>query len=172
MEKTDKVVDGFHFVPPGLRALFLKDIPKTPFLGSIPWTPFRKRIEESTFSLVTSAGISMKTDPPFDVEREKRDPFWGDPTYREIPRNATEMDIDVNHLHINTDYIREDMNVMFPLKRFAEFEEEGLIGKLAPTCYSYYGYQHDPTELLKKAMPKVASRMKEERVEAVLLTPA
>jgi hypothetical protein len=28
---------------------------------------------------MTSAGISMKTDPPFDVAREKREPAWGDP---------------------------------------------------------------------------------------------
>jgi D-proline reductase (dithiol) PrdB len=172
MERTKKIVDGFHFVPPGLRALFLKDIPKAAFQGYIPWTPLRKSLRESTFSLMTAAGISMKTDPPFDVEREKREPLWGDPTCRKIPRNATEADIDVNHLHINTDYIKEDMNVMFPLRRFAEFEEEGIIGRLAPTCYSYYGYQHDPTELLKKAMPEVASKMREEGVEAVLLTPA
>lgn len=172
MEKTNKVVDGFHFVPPGLRALFLKDIPQAPFQGTIPWTPMGKPLRETTFSLMTAAGMSMKTDPPFDVEREKREPFWGDPTCREIPRHATEADIDVNHLHINTNYIKEDMNVMLPLRRFEEFEEEGIIGRLAPTCYSYYGFQHDPTELLKKAMPEVASRMKEEGVEAVLLTPA
>ena len=172
MARSNKVVDGFHFVPPGLRAWFLKDIPEAAFQGSIPWTPLGKPLRESTFSLMTSAGISMKTDPPFDVEREKREPFWGDPTCREIPRIATEADIDVNHLHINTDYIKEDMNVMLPLRRFAEFEEEGIIGRLAPTCYSYYGFQHDPTELLKKAMPKVASRMREEGVDAVLLTPA
>jgi D-proline reductase (dithiol) PrdB len=114
----------------------------------------------------------MKTDAPFDVEREKREPFWGDPTCREIPRNATEADITVNHLHINTDYIKKDMNVMLPLRRFAEFEEEGIIGELAPTCYSYYGFQHDPTELLHKAMPMVVSRMKKEGVDAVFLTPA
>jgi D-proline reductase (dithiol) PrdB len=172
MERTHKVVDGFYFVPPGLRALFLKDIPEAPFHGRIPWTPLEKPLKESTFSLMTAAGISMKTDPPFDVEREKQEPFWGDPTCREIPRNATEADIDVNHLHINTDYIKKDMNVMLPLRRFAEFEEEGIIGRLAPTCYSYYGFQHDPTELLQKAMPEVASRMREECVEAVLLTPA
>jgi D-proline reductase (dithiol) PrdB len=172
MGRTNKVVNGFHFVPPGLRAWFLKDLPEGPFQGPIPWTPLEKPLAKSTFSLMTAAGISMKTDPPFDVEREKREPFWGDPTCREIPRHATEADINVNHLHINTDYIKEDINVMLPLRRFAEFEEEGIIGKLAATCYSYYGFQHDPTELLQKAMPKVTSRMRKEGVDAVFLTPA
>ena len=121
---------------------------------------------------MTSAGISMKSDPPFNVEREKLEPAWGDPSARELPKTARDSDIDVNHLHINTDYIKQDINVILPLARFREFEEEHVIGRFAPTCYSYYGFQIDPKELLDQTMPKVASRMQEEGVEAVLLTPA
>ena len=106
------------------------------------------------------------------MEREKEEPTWGDPTHREIPKDATEKDIDVNHLHINTRYIKEDMNVMFPLARFRELEEEGIIGKLSPTCYSYYGFQFDTTVLFELTMPKIVARMHEEGVDAVLLTPA
>jgi D-proline reductase (dithiol) PrdB len=114
----------------------------------------------------------MKGDPPFDVEREKREPRWGDPTSREIPANAGQADIDVNHLHINTGYIKQDINVILPLNRFAEFAEEGLIGRLAPTCYSFYGFQLDPRELLQKTLPKVVEKMHREEVDAVVLTPA
>ena len=121
---------------------------------------------------MTSAGISMKSDPPFDVKREVKEPTWGDPTSRNIPRDASQEDIDVNHLHMNTDYIKEDMNVILPLTRFQEFEGEGLIGKLASTCYSFYGFQLNPKELIEQTMPKVASQMKKEAVEAVLLAPA
>ena len=64
---------------------------------------------------MTSAGISMKNDPPFDMEREMQEPTWGDPSIRFIPSTAVESDIDVNHLHINTDYIKQDINVMLPL---------------------------------------------------------
>jgi D-proline reductase (dithiol) PrdB len=121
---------------------------------------------------MTSAGINLKTDPPFDMEREKKEPTWGDPTVRELPKTAREAEIDVNHLHINTDYIKQDINVMLPLARFQEFEQEGVIGSLAPTCFSYYGFQLDPRILLEQTMPKVAAKMKEEAVEAVFLTPA
>jgi D-proline reductase (dithiol) PrdB len=172
MDITEKVVDGFLFLPPSLAAWIRKDIPAEPFGGDIPWTPLKKPIKQTTFALMTSAGISMKTDAPFDVEREKREPAWGDPSYREIPATAGQNDIDVNHLHINTEYIRQDINVMLPLRRFQEFEQEGVIGRLAPTCYSYYGFQLDPTKLLRQTMPQVADRMKAENVEAVLLTPA
>jgi D-proline reductase (dithiol) PrdB len=121
---------------------------------------------------MSSSGINVKSDPPFDMEREKREPMWGDPTCREVPKDVTETDIDINHLHINTSYIKQDINVMLPVKRFKEFEEEGIIGRLAPTCYSYYGFQLDASELLEKALPRVAAKMSEEGVEAVLLTPA
>jgi len=172
MPKASKTVDGFRFMPPSLSAWIKKDIPDQPYSGKIPWTPLRKSIKETTFTLVTTAGISMKSDRPFNMEREKTEPTWGDPSYREIPRTATEKDIEVSHLHIKTDYIKQDINVMLPLTRFQEFEKKGLIGKLAPTCYSYYGFQLDPTALLNETMPKVADRMRAENVEAVLLTPA
>ena len=159
-------------MPPALRAWISKDIPDQPFSGKIPWTPLEKSISETTFTLMTTAGLSMKSDPPFDMEREKAEPAWGDPSYRQIPRTATESDIEVSHLHINTEYIKQDINVMLPLTRFQEFEKEGIIGKLTPTCYSYYGFQLDPTALLNETMPKVADRMRHENVEAVLLTPA
>jgi D-proline reductase (dithiol) PrdB len=172
MTDADKVVNGFRFLPPSLSAWFSKDIPDEAFSGDIPWTPLKKPAKNTTFALMTSAGINYKTDPPFDVEREKREPAWGDPTSREIPSTATQADIDVNHLHINPDYIKQDINVMLPLARFREFEKDGIIGGLAPTCYSFYGYQMNPQVLLEETMPKVASKMKAEGVEAVLLTPA
>jgi D-proline reductase (dithiol) PrdB len=172
MPDTGTVVDGFRFMPPSLKAWMTKDIPAEEYGGDIPWTPLKKPLKETTFTLMTSAGISSNTDPPFDVEREKREPAWGDPTSRQILNTATEADIDVNHLHINTDYIKQDINVMLPLARFREFENDGVIGRFAPTCYSYYGYQLDPTVLLEETMPRVAAKMRAEDVEAVLLTPA
>ena len=172
MQYPDKVVNGFRFMPPSLGAWIGKDIPAHSFSGDIPWSPLKKPASETTFTLMTSAGISMKTDEAFDVEREKREPAWGDPTSRQIPATAETRDIEVNHLHINTDYIKQDINVILPLKRFNEFEKEGIIGRLAPNCFSYYGFQPNPEELLTRTMPKVAEQMRSEKVEAVLLTPA
>ena len=36
MQDTSKVVDGFRFLPPALRAWVGKDIPEQPFSGKIP----------------------------------------------------------------------------------------------------------------------------------------
>ncbi len=172
MEPYKKTVDGFRFLPPGLKAWIQTLIPGEEFNGFIPWTPLKKPLCKTTLSLVTSAGISMKSDPPFDMEREKREPLWGDRSYRMIPRETTEKDIDVNHLHINTTYIQKDLNVILPLDRMTEFEQEGIIGRLAPHAYSFYGFQWRSTDFLEQAIEPVSRNMKKEEVEAVLLTPA
>ncbi len=172
MELNEKVVDGFRFLPPGLRAWVKTFIPDEDFKDPIPWTPMSRPLSKATVALVTSAGISLKSDPPFDMEREKREPIWGDRSFRIIPRESTEKDIDVNHLHINTIYIKQDINVILPLARMAEFEREGIVARLAPSAYSFYGFQWQNTDFLKEAIEPISKKMKLEGVEAVLLTPA
>lgn len=172
MTQPQKIVDGFRFLPPGLKAWIQRFIEAREFRGPIPWTPMTKPLSEVTLALVTSAGISLKTDPPFDMEREKREPLWGDRSFRMLPKGTTEKDIQVNHLHINTSYIEADINVILPLARMAELEEEGVIGSFAASAYSFYGFQWESTEFLHEAIEPMSVRMKEEGVEAVLLTPA
>jgi hypothetical protein len=172
MEKMEKIVDGFRFLPPGLKAWVRTFIPEEEFKGSIPWTPMSKPLSQTTIALITSGGISLKKDPPFDMEREKREPIWGDRSFRIIPRGTTEKEIEVNHLHINTTYIKQDINVILPLARMAEFEQEKIIGRLAPAAYSFYGFQWQNTEFLSEAIEPISRKMKLEGVEAVLLTPA
>ena len=171
MDKGEKRVDGYRFIPPSLAAWMRASIPDD-FKGSIPWKPLEKPLNRIFFALVTSAGMSLKTDPPFDMEREKREATWGDPSYRAIPRETEEKDIQVHHLHINTSYLLQDMNVLLPLRRMAELEKEGIIGRLAPTSYSFYGFQWQGTSFLEEAIGPISERMGKEGVEAVLLTPA
>ena len=172
MDHAEKKVDGFRFLPPGLKAWIKTFIPDEDFRGYIPWTPMAKPLNQTTITVVTSSGISLKTDPPFDMEREKREAIWGDRSYRAIPRGTTGKDIDVNHLHINTSYVKQDINVMLPLARMAEFEKERIIGRLAPTAYSFYGFQWQSTDFIKEAIEPISEKMKLEGVEAVLMTPA
>ena len=172
MEEGRKKVDGFRFLPPGLKAWIQTFIPDGEFQGFIPWTPLPKPLRQTTISLLTSAGISLRTDSPFDMEREKRESLWGDRSYRVIPRGTTEKDIDANHLHINTSYTKQDINVILPLTRMAEFEQERIIGRLAPSSYSFYGFQWKNTDFLEEAIKPISKKMKQEGVEAVLLTPA
>jgi hypothetical protein len=89
---------------------------------SIPWTPLRKPLQESTVAFVSSAGIALMGDTAFDQEHERRGPWWGDPTYRLIPRNARTSDLRLYHLHIDRSFGEQDINCVLPLDRLADVE--------------------------------------------------
>ena len=164
-------VDSFKFLP-GSIAAYYRNLP-VQREEPIPFTPLAKRLSECRFALVTTAGIYVKgAEPPFDAEREKREPMWGDPTFRRIPRDVEQGRIGTSHLHINNRDIELDVNIQLPVHRFLELEAEGRIGSLAETNLSFMGYQPNTTEWREKYGPEAASLMKEEEVDAILLTPA
>jgi len=163
-------VDSYKWLPPSLKVYFRNM--QAPAYEGIPWTPLRAPLSASRIALVTTAGINVRgVEPPFDYEREQTHPDWGDPTYRTLPRGLRQDQLQTGHLHINNDDIDRDFNVAIPISRMLELEREGLIGSLAPTSYSFMGYQPDTKEWRERYAPEVAGRMKAERVDAVLLTP-
>jgi D-proline reductase (dithiol) PrdB len=166
-------VDSYKWLP-GSLANYYRALPLQK-AEPIPWTPLAKPIEECRFSLVTSAGLYLKDkQPSFDLDGERQNPFWGDPTYRTIPRDVKQEEVGVAHLHINTADLEADINIALPVHRFLELEAAGEIGSLAPTHYSFMGYQGNPPntdEWENRYGPEMAARMREEAVDAALLTP-
>ncbi len=164
------MIDSYNWLLPSLKTYFASM--ETPAPETIPWTPLAKRLQDARIALVTTAGINIHgVEPSFDYEREQREPRWGDPTYRLIPRGLQQERVQAGHLHINNADILHDVNVALPVHRMLELERQEIIGSLAPTSYSFMGYQPDTTEWRQKYAPEVARRMKEEDVDAVLLTP-
>ena len=139
--------------------------------GVIPFTPLAKPLRECTVALVSTAGIARRDDRPFDQEGERRDPWWGDPSFRRIPLGTTERDIRIWHLHIDPRFGEEDLDVLLPMRRLTELASAGTVGRAAPTHYSFMGYILDPTELIEKTAPAIAACMHEEHVDAVVLVP-
>jgi D-proline reductase (dithiol) PrdB len=137
----------------------------------IPWTALRKPLARSTVALISSAAVAMRDDRPFDQDKERRDPWHPDEGYRLIGRDATEHDVRLYHLHINTTFGERDLDCVMPLRRLKELEEAGEIGCSAPTHYSYQGFVLKPRELLEKSAPAMVKRMKAEGVDAALLVP-
>jgi D-proline reductase (dithiol) PrdB len=163
------MVDSFKWLPPSMAAYY-KAMPIE--REEVPWTPLTKSVDQCRFSLLTTAGVYLKgRQPPFDIERERREPLWGDPTYRVIPRDARQEDFGVAHLHINTADIEEDVNIVLPIHRLLELEGAGEIGSLAPASYSVMGYQQGQDQWRDHYGPEIAARMKEEGVDAALITP-
>jgi len=166
-------VDSFKYLP-RLIAMFYKMTKRQPELP-IPWTPLTHPLAECKFGLVTTGGLyQVGVEPPFDIERERREPRWGDPTFRVIPSNIQKDDLGVSHLHISTQPIRDDFNVVLPIHRFHELMREGKIGGLAAHAYSFMGFQGFPPDARawqETYGPQVAEKLRHEEVNCVLLTP-
>lgn len=165
-------VDPWRFAGRFLERVLSARIPDEPAYDSIPWTPLRKPVAESAVALLSTAGLSMKGDAPFDMELERREPTRGDPSWRRLRSDATAETIEANHLHIDTGYVLRDLNVALPLDRLRELAEQGAVGAAAPTHYSIMGYQGgDASELEQKSAPEIAAAMRAEHVDLALLAP-
>jgi D-proline reductase (dithiol) PrdB len=164
-------VDSWRFLPPRLARLLRARMEATPAATSIPFTPLAAPLAAARIALLSTAGISCPPDLPFDMDTERSNPLWGDPSWRRIPATATATDVEVNHLHIDTSYIRRDLNVALPLQRLTELVAAGEVGSLAPTHYSVMGFQLDPTPQLSESAPAIAASMRAEGVTAAVLAP-
>jgi hypothetical protein len=165
-------VDPWRFTGSFLRNVLSARIPDEPAHDPIPWTPVAKPLSESKVALLSTAGLSMKGDAPFDMEMERQNPMRGDPSWRALRADATSGTIEANHLHIDTGYILRDLNVALPLDRLREQVGEGVVGAMAETHYSIMGYQgNDASELEEKSAPAIAAAMKREEVDLALLAP-
>ncbi|MCP5042820.1 MAG: hypothetical protein GY944_17485 [bacterium] len=165
-------VDAWRFAGGFLSNMLSKAIPEEPAYKSIPWTPITKPLSESKVALLTTAGISMKDDEPFDMEYERQNPTRGDSSFRKLRANATSADIVANHLHIDTSYIERDLNVALPLARLDELVAEQVVGSSAPTHYSIMGFQgNDSSQLEQQSAPAIAASLASEEVDLCLLAP-
>ena len=164
-------VDSFKFLPKSFRPMF--ESMNIEVDGPV-WAPFEKPLSEATIAVLSSAGVFLKdTQEPFDVEREKREPSWGDPTWRAIPRDVSQNRIDASHLHINTEHVKRDVGVALGLRALAALEADGVIGRLAKENYSVMGYQENGCEVWQsKTGPEIVNRLRHQAVDALLLAPA
>ncbi len=166
-----KTVDSNRFLS-GISRRLVKSWIKLETPREIPWTPLSKPLSECTVALISSGGLALKTDRPFDQEGERQNPWWGDPSYRIIPRTATEEDVNIYHLHVDPTFVTQDLNCLLPLQRLAEMEAAGEIGRSAPSHYSFMGYTLQPHTLLEESTPDIVRHLQGEEVDVVVLIPA
>jgi D-proline reductase (dithiol) PrdB len=136
----------------------------------IPWTPLAKPLAQCKVALVSSGGLFHKDDRPFDLERERKEPLWGDPSFRQIPRGITQEEIRIAHLHYENAHALKDYNCMFPLGSLEELLREGRIGAISEYHLTCMGYQPRPGTFIRDTAPYMAARLKELEVDLVLLS--
>jgi len=137
----------------------------------IPWTPLSKPLSRCTVAIVSSAGLALTSDQPFDQEGERRNPWWGDPSYRVLPRGTRTGDVTISHLHISSEPGLEDLDSVLPLTRLQELATQGVIGAVAPSHYSIMGFLLKPQEMLERSLPRIIESLKTEGVDLALLVP-
>jgi D-proline reductase (dithiol) PrdB len=165
-------VDPWRFAGSFLTRVLSSAIPEEPNHPPIPWAEVRKPLSESRVALLSTAGLSMRDDAPFDMEMERARPTRGDPSWRRLRSDATSEDVVANHLHIDTSYIARDLNVALPVDRLREQVAAGRVGAMAPSHYSIMGYQgNDSSALEQHSAPEIAAAMRAEEVDLALLAP-
>ncbi len=166
-----KTVDSYRFIS-GITRRMIKSWIKMETPRPIPWTPLSKPLSECTVAVLSSAGLAMKDDLPFDQEGERKNPWWGDPSYRILPKTASKDEVRLYHMHIDPSYAEQDLNCLFPLERLQEMEDSGRIGRVSPRHYSIMGYLLEPEELLCNTVPALIRNLKEDFADVVVLVPA
>lgn len=166
-----KTVDSYHFIG-GMTKRLVKTWIGMESPRAIPWTDLSRPLSECTVALITSGGMALRSDRPFDQEGERSNPWWGDPSYRVIPQTARSEEIRVYHQHIDASFAERDLNCLLPVDRLKELAEAGVVGRVAPSHYSFMGYLLEPDAFLRKSIPAMIRQLHQESVDIAALVPA
>ena len=138
-------------------------------LGNLPCPTFETApfvdappASERRVAIVSTAGLHRRDDRPFGL---------GSDDYRVIPGEAKANDLVMSHVSTNFDRtgFQQDLNVLFPLDRLREMADRKEIGSVADYHYSFMGATEP--EKMESAARKLASLLKDDGVNVVLLVP-
>ena len=137
--------------------------------SAIPFAPLRRPLAQSRVALLTTGGIHLPDQPPFDMD----DPD-GDATYRTISGDVALADLTITHKYYNHESADKDKQVIFPLDHFRELAVQGVIGGIAPHHFAFMGHieGEQMDRLVRKTAPEVAAKLRADGVDFAFLTPA
>lgn len=146
---------------PSVEREHLLDKPCPPFAS----TPFASGppVARRRLCLITTAGLSRRDDPPFDLRSGE---------YRPLPGETDGADLVMSHASVNFDRtgFAEDINVVFPIDRAREMVTAGELGSLADIHYSFMGAGLEAEDYEPHAR-ELAALLHRDGVDAVLLSP-
>lgn len=137
--------------------------------GPIPFARLTKPLAECTVALITTGGVHLTSQPPFDMA----DPD-GDASLREIPGDAATADLTITHDYYNHSSADGDVAVIFPLEHFRELAGRGVIGRVATRHFGLMGHIEGDhlRRLQEKTAPEIAAKLHADGVDFAFLTPA
>ncbi len=135
--------------------------------GEVPWSPPRVPLAQASVALVTSAGVHLKRDQPFDM----RNPD-GDASFRVIPGGSALHDLTITHDYYDHRAADRDVNCVFPLERLRELAAAGKVGRVAPRHIGTMGHiLGDQERLMTETAPAIARLLVDDGVNRVVATP-
>src|SRR5262245_32884658 len=129
-----------------------------------PYQRLSRTLADCRLAIVTTAGLHRRGDRPFGP---------GEQGYRVIPGDLASIEIIQSHTSLGFDRvpIMRDVNISFPIDRLRELVARRELGGLASNHYSFMGAQRDLVGIQTKTGPEVGRRLREEGVQAALITP-
>ncbi|MCK4739295.1 MAG: hypothetical protein KAT46_05040 [Deltaproteobacteria bacterium] len=136
--------------------------------SNIPWTPLKKPLSELKVALITTAGVHLSADEPFDMYDAE-----GDATFRAIPSGTDTKNLKITHDYYDHSDADKDVNIVLPIERLRELAGEGVISEVATSHYGFMGHIVGGLVdvLINESAPKVLRRLKEDKVDVVILSP-
>lgn len=131
-----------------------------------PLNPLAVPLTEARIALVTTSGVHLKSDKPFDKKAK-----GGDASFRAFGSESAFNELALTHVGYDTKRALADINVVLPLDHLRHAAAQGTIGELTPTIYSFMGYIPDTTDFIGTTAPEVARLLAAEQPDLVLLVP-
>jgi len=137
--------------------------------SSTPWKPLGKPLQHCKIAVITTGGVHLKTDKPFDMLDKE-----GDPSFRLIPSATEQEQLAITHDYYDHSDADKDINLVLPVDALKEAQQMGLVGESAEHFYGLMGHvggQHLKT-LVEETAQLIIRQLKLEKVDVVLLVPA
>jgi len=144
-----------------------------------PFTPTSKRLGDATVGMLTTTGHFMEGDDPAPLGSEGMsqqdaidsisDLLRAAPVLSEIPTDADKDQLRIRHGGFDITSAVQDPNVCFPCDILIALQDEGTVGSLASTHFSFPGATSQGR--LRKEVGSWVERIKDEQVDAMLLVP-
>ena len=163
---TDKWVTLFRI--PGIRELWAKSYQGVT-CEDIPWTPLNKPLAQCRIGLVTTGGLHLRSDPPFEMG----DPD-GDPSFRTVPCDAEASELVITHHYYDHRDADRDLNLIWPRDVLKSLESAGSIGPLVLQSVSFMRHINGPhlNTLIQESARSAAQEIRKQQADVVLLVPA
>ncbi|MBT4289239.1 MAG: hypothetical protein HOD92_18080 [Deltaproteobacteria bacterium] len=134
-----------------------------------PWAALKKPLNESRFTFITTAGVHLKSDQPFNMSDKD-----GDPTYRSFTFDSDPSDLMITHDYYNHNDADRDINVVLPLDALQNCLDQKIIGSLSNSIYSFMGHIEGKNikKMIRNSCRELSQILLKDQIDVAIVSPA